>query len=119
MIVAPEEKRRAYRNSGWWGDKTLADLFFANAQQHPARIAMVDAPNRAAFAFGDQQRLTYAELQAEVERLASALLAGGIGKDDVIVIQLPNISEFVALYFAAATRCSSFCSRCSMRGSSK
>ncbi|MCL4671432.1 MAG: acyl--CoA ligase, partial [Sphingomonadaceae bacterium] len=46
---------------------------------------------------------TYAELAAEVERLAGALVAAGIGKDDVIVIQLPNISEFVALYFAAAT----------------
>ncbi|MBS3961954.1 MAG: acyl--CoA ligase [Sandarakinorhabdus sp.] len=103
MIVASEEKRRAYRNSGWWGDKTLADLFFANAQKHLARLALVDAPNRADFAFGEPQRLSYAALAAEVERLAGALLAGGIGKDDVIVIQLPNISEFVALYFAAAT----------------
>ncbi len=103
MILASEEKRKAYRNSGWWGDKTLSDLFFANAKQHPARLALVDAPNRAAFAFGEPQRLRYAELQAEVERLAGALLAAGIGKDDVIVIQLPNISEFVALYFAAAT----------------
>ena len=103
MIVAGEEKRRRYREQGWWGDKTLADLFFANAAAHPERLALVDAPNRAAFAFGEPKRLTYAELQAEVERLASALLAAGIGKDDVIFIQLPNISEFVALYFAAAT----------------
>lgn len=102
MIVAGENKRKAYRDSGWWGDKTLADLFEANAQAHPDRVALVDAPNRAAFAFGAPQRLTYAEMQAEVERLAGALLAAGIGKDDVIVIQLPNISEFVSLYFAAA-----------------
>jgi acyl-CoA synthetase (AMP-forming)/AMP-acid ligase II len=103
MIVAGEEKRRLYREEGWWGDKTLADLFFANAAAHPDRLALVDAPNRADFAFGEPQRQSYGELQAEVERLASALLAAGIGKDDVIVIQLPNISEFVALYFAAAT----------------
>ncbi len=103
MIVAGEEKRRAYRNSGWWGDKTLADMFFANAQAHEDRMALIDAPNRSAFAFGEPQRLTYGALQAEVERLAGELLAAGIGKDDVIVIQLPNISEFVALYFAAAT----------------
>lgn len=102
MIVAGEEKRKAYRDSGWWGDTTLADMFFANAQKFGDRLALVDAPNRADFAFGEPQRLTYAELQAEVERLAGTLLAAGIGKDDVIVIQLPNISEFVALYFAAA-----------------
>lgn len=103
MIVAPQAKREAYREAGWWGDRTLADLFFANAAAHPDRMALVDAPNRADFAFGEPQRLTYAELAAEVERLAGALLAAGIGKDDVIVIQLPNIGEFVALYFAAAT----------------
>jgi non-ribosomal peptide synthetase component E (peptide arylation enzyme) len=103
MIVAGEEKRQKYRAQGWWGDHTLADLFFANAAAHPDRLALVDAPNRADFAFGDPQRQSYAQLQNEVERLAATLLAAGIGKDDVIVIQLPNISEFVALYFAAAT----------------
>lgn len=102
MIVAGENKRKAYRNSGWWGDKTLADMFEANAQAHADRLALVDAPNRADFAFGEPQRLTYQAMQAEVDRLAGALLAAGIGKDDVIVIQLPNISEFVSLYFAAA-----------------
>lgn len=103
MIVAEESKRRRYRTSGWWGDQTLADMFFANAQAHPDRVALVDAPNRGSFAFGEPQRLTYSELQIEVERLASALVAAGIGKDDVLLVQLPNISEFISLYFAAAT----------------
>ena len=103
MIVAGEEKRRAFRDAGWWGDKTLADLFFTNARAHPDRMALVDAPNRDDFAFGEQRRLNYADMQAEVERYAGALVAAGIGKDDVIIIQLPNISEFVSLYFAAAT----------------
>lgn len=103
MIVAGEEKRRRYREEGWWGDQTLSDLFFANAANHPQRLALVDAPNRADFAFGTPRRLTYGELQAEVERYAGALVAAGIGRDDVIIIQLPNISEFVSLYFAAAT----------------
>jgi acyl-CoA synthetase (AMP-forming)/AMP-acid ligase II len=103
MIVASEEKRRQFREAGWWGDQTLADLFFASCARHPDRLALVDAPNRADFAFGEPRRLTYREMQAEVERYAGALLAAGIGKDDVIVIQLPNIGEFVSLYFAAAT----------------
>jgi acyl-CoA synthetase (AMP-forming)/AMP-acid ligase II len=103
MIVAGEEKRQKYREEGWWGDQTLADLFFANCTKYPERMALIDAPNRGDFAFGDPRRLTYAEMRAEVERYAGALVAAGIGKDDVIVIQLPNISEFVSLYFAAAT----------------
>lgn len=103
MIVAGQDKRNAYRAAGWWGDQTLADLFFANAAKYPDRAALVDAPNRADFAFGAPQRLSYADMAAEVERYAGALVAAGIGKDDVIIIQLPNISEFVSLYFAAAT----------------
>lgn len=103
MILAGESKRKAYREAGWWGDKTLADLFFANAEKWPDRPPLVDAPNREDFAFGAPQRLTWGELRAEVERMAGALVEARIGKDDVIVIQLPNISEFVSLYFAAAT----------------
>ena len=102
MIAAGEKKRRQYRESGWWGDQTFADLFAANAAAHPERLALVDAPNRGEFAFGEPRRLTYAELAAEIDRLASALVVAGIGKDDVLLVQLPNISEFVALYFAAA-----------------
>ena len=102
MIAAGEEKRRLHRASGWWGDKSFADLFEANAAAHPDRLALIDAPNREAFAFGAPRRLTYAELAAEVDRLAGALVEAGIGKDDVLLVQLPNISEFVALYFAAA-----------------
>ena len=103
MIVAGEEKRRIFREAGWWGDQTLAELFFANAAKYPERLALVDAPNRTDFTFGTPRRLTYAQMQEEVERFAGALVAAGIGKDDVIIIQLPNISEFVSLYFAAAT----------------
>lgn len=102
MIVADISKRETLRQRGWWGDKTLADLFQENALANPTRVAVIDAPNRDVFAFGKPRRLSYAELSAEVERMAGALLAAGIRKDDVIVIQLPNISEFVSLYFAAA-----------------
>jgi acyl-CoA synthetase (AMP-forming)/AMP-acid ligase II len=102
MILSGENKRKAYREASWWGDKTLADLFFANAEKWPDRPALVDAPNREDFAFGAPQRLTWDEMRGQVERMAGTLVEAGIRKDDVIVIQLPNISEFVILYFAAA-----------------
>ncbi len=102
MIAAAEEKRAQYRASGWWGDQTLGAMFLRNAATHPDRLALVDAPNRADFAFGEQQRLTYRQMFAEVERLAGALVAAGIGKDDILLVQLPNLSELVNLYIAAA-----------------
>lgn len=103
MTVASPEKRAACRAEGWWGEVTLDDLFRANARTHPARLALVDAPNRADFAFGAPRRLTYAEMEAEVTRLAALLTAAGLARGDVLMVQLPNISEFVTLYFAAAT----------------
>ncbi|MEW4467523.1 class I adenylate-forming enzyme family protein [Parasphingorhabdus sp. JC815] len=102
MIAAGEKKREQYRDNGWWGDKTLFDMFLANVESHPDRIALVDAPNRQVFAFGEARRLSYAELRSEVDRLSGMLLRAGVGKDDVVLAQLPNISEFVALYFAVA-----------------
>lgn len=102
MIAASEARRKAFRESGWWGDQTLDAMFFANAAAHPDRTALIDALNRSDFAFGEPQRLSYGAMRAEVERLAGALLRAGLAKDDVIMVQLPNISEFVNLYFAAA-----------------
>ena len=102
MIAAGEDKRRRQRESGWWGDRSFTDLFSGNAAAYPDRLAIADAPNRSSFSFGEPRRLTYAELAGEVDRLAGALVAAGIGKDDVLLVQLPNISEFVTLYFAAA-----------------
>lgn len=102
MIPADEDKRKAYRESGWWGDVRLGQMFQRNAARHPDRLALADPPNRADFAFGDPLRLTYRELAAEVDRIAGALAAQGVGKDDVLIVQLPNISELTALYFACA-----------------
>ena len=102
MIAAAEQRRAEFRASGWWGDTTLGGMFVANTGSFPDRMALIDAPNRNDIAFGDPQRFTYAEMLAEVERLSGALLANGVGKDDVVMVQLPNISELVNLYMAAA-----------------
>lgn len=77
-------------------------MFVENAGAFPDRLALVDAPNRGEFSFGVPERLTYGKMRAEVDRLAGVLVAAGIGKDDIVMVQLPNISEFVTLYFAAA-----------------
>ena len=77
MIVAGEDKRRQYRESGWWGDRTFADLFAANAAAHPDRLALVDAPNRGDFAFGEPQRLSYAELDRDFDSSGMPLVETG------------------------------------------
>jgi acyl-CoA synthetase (AMP-forming)/AMP-acid ligase II len=61
---------------------------------------VVDPPNRETFTDGAARRLSWAELFAEVEQLAALLHRHGMRRDDVLIVQLPNGVEQVALYLA-------------------
>ena len=51
---------------------------------------------------GEQRSLTYAEILADTQRLASALKAQGVGKGDIVGIYLPMIPEVVVAMLACA-----------------
>lgn len=48
------------------------------------------------------ERLTYAAMNAEVNRLANALLAAGVRKGEKVTTLLPNCKELMLMYWAAA-----------------
>lgn len=60
-----------------------------------------DTPDRVALVDGDQ-RITFRELDQRSDRLATALVARGIERGDVIACQLPNVWEYACLLLAAA-----------------
>jgi acyl-CoA synthetase (AMP-forming)/AMP-acid ligase II len=102
MILSPERQVQEYTARGWWGERTLIDLFLETVAQRAEALAVVDPPNRAALTPGEPLRLTYAEVKTATDRLANALLEAGVGKDDVVMVQLPNIAELVLTYLACA-----------------
>jgi acetyl-CoA synthetase len=51
---------------------------------------------------GEERDITYAELHRDVQRLANALKARGIGRGDVVGIYLPMIPEVVVAMLACA-----------------
>ncbi|HQZ21570.1 MAG TPA: class I adenylate-forming enzyme family protein [Thermoflexales bacterium] len=102
MLATHQTHVNTYTAQGWWGTQTLADLFEQNAAACPNDIALTDPPNRPDLTVGAPQRLTYAQLKTQVDNLAWAFLQNGIGKDDIIVVQLPNIAELVVVYLASA-----------------
>jgi acyl-CoA synthetase (AMP-forming)/AMP-acid ligase II len=102
MILATPEQIQHYTSRGWWGHDTLTDVFLRNVHQAPDSIALVDPANRAEFTNGVVTRLTYADLLTAVDRLAAGLLKLGVGKDDIVMAQLPNIVELVEVYLAVA-----------------
>jgi acyl-CoA synthetase (AMP-forming)/AMP-acid ligase II len=102
MILDTPDTIRAYTEAGWWGDDTLDDLFRRNVAAAPDRLAVVDPPNRAELTVGEPRRWTYAELAAHADALAAELVRRGVGRDDVVMVQLPNVVELPLVYLAAA-----------------
>jgi acyl-CoA synthetase (AMP-forming)/AMP-acid ligase II len=106
VILHDPETIARYTQAGWWGQTTVDDLFRACVDQAgrgpESGPVLIDAPNRADFAFGAPQSLDWREADRAVDRLAALLLAEGVGKDSIVVVQLPNIVEIVIAFLACA-----------------
>lgn len=102
MITVPPERIADYLARGWWGEETLARRFIDTATRQPEAPAVVDAPNRMQIDGHAPQHWTWGELLGQVGRLAALLHHEGLRKDDVLVVQLPNIVELHAVYLACA-----------------
>jgi acyl-CoA synthetase (AMP-forming)/AMP-acid ligase II len=96
-----EELIREYRGRGWWSDTRITDLFDAAVLAAPDQPAVVDPPNRPALLGDAPRRLTFRELAELVDGYALRLREFGVGRDDVLVTQLPNVAEYPAVYLAA------------------
>jgi 2,3-dihydroxybenzoate-AMP ligase len=90
VVPFPPEFARRYREKGYWQDKSLAAEFAVVWRTYADRVALVD---------GDR-RYTYADIDRITDNLALNLLDLGLKPLDRVVPTLPNVAEFVLLYFA-------------------
>jgi 2,3-dihydroxybenzoate-AMP ligase len=90
VVPFPPEFARRYREKGYWQDKPLREEFAACFSRFEQRVFLVDGDRH--YTYGDIDRLS--------ERLALNLLELGLEPLDRVVLQLPNVAEFVILYFA-------------------
>jgi len=74
--------------------QSLGDLPRRTAQRYPDKTAVLD--------LSSQTRLTFAELEACVDRTAAAIAAAGLAKGDRLALLSHNCWEFAVLDFAAA-----------------
>lgn len=70
----------------------VGDMLTRTAWRRPEHEAVVDG----------ERRLTYRELNAEVNRLANALLGAGYRRGDVLALASGNSVEFLTTYYACA-----------------
>ena len=90
VVPFPPEFAKSYREKGYWRDFSLAEEFANVFERYAARVAVIDR----------EARITYAEVDRVSDRLALNLLDAGLAPLDRVVVQLPNVAEFVFLYFA-------------------
>ncbi len=102
MRPSPPERVAEYRRKGWWRGQTVDDLFRRAVAARPGDEALADAPNREALVGSAPQRLTWAEADARIDTLAHVLADLGVGRGDVVAMQLPNLVEGVLAFLACA-----------------
>lgn len=92
--VPPADAER-FRELGFWRDHTMLDAILANVAATPDKAAITTYRAERA-----PVTLTYRELGTVVDQIADGLLELGVGRGDVVSIQLPNGWEFAAITLA-------------------
>ena len=90
VVPFPAEYAKRCRERGYWLDRSLAQEFAVVFKKYADRIAVIDR----------EKHYSYADIDRSSDRLALNLLALGLSPLDRVVLQLPNVVEFVILYFA-------------------
>lgn len=90
FVPFPPEYAAQYRAKGYWKDRALRDEFDEVFRTHGPRVALIDG----------ERQYTYADVDRLSSNLALNLMDLGLKPLDRVVPTLPNVAEFVILYFA-------------------
>lgn len=102
MILHTQAAIDHYTALGAWGTQTLHGLLAARTAEAPDALALVDPPNKSVWVDLPVRRLAWRDVLEGSARIAFALDRAGLRRDDVVLTQLPNISEFAMLHLACA-----------------
>ncbi|MFI1103921.1 (2,3-dihydroxybenzoyl)adenylate synthase [Streptomyces melanogenes] len=87
--LLPETMGRYY-DDGYYRGAALPQLLAEHARTYTTRTALVHG----------ERRLTYRELNRRVDRVAAGLTLRGIRPGDRVIVQMPNVPEFVITVYA-------------------
>jgi cyclohexanecarboxylate-CoA ligase len=93
----PVAHAKAMRHDGFWIDKNYDEFLQQTIARTPDKLALLaDRSDRV-----EKRRFTYAELGDLIARAAASLKRLGIGRGDVVSVQLPNWWESAVIALAA------------------
>jgi len=96
VLLAP--RRAQAIAQGLWLDRTLNDDLDACLAQCPDKLALTAVRVET----GEVRRFTYREMAAMADRIAVGLSRLGVGRNDVVAMQLPNWWQFTLTYLACS-----------------
>ena len=100
MILTKINRIQTFTEKGWWGDETLYSLFQDAVTSCKKQEALVDPENRQDITGDAPKRLSFDDIDKTVERYATIFFEQGLRKDDIAIIQLPNVVELPMVYLA-------------------
>ncbi|RDK10138.1 cyclohexanecarboxylate-CoA ligase [Cupriavidus lacunae] len=83
---------------GYWHERTINDDLDACVAACPDKLALTALRLET----GEVRRFTYRELAVLADRIAVGLARLGVGRNDVVAMQLPNWWQFSLLYLACS-----------------
>lgn len=89
-------RRAASVAQGFWADRTVNDELDACLATCPGKLALTAVQVET----GAVTRFTYRALARMADRVAVGLARLGVGRDDVVAMQLPNGWQFTVTYLA-------------------
>ena len=101
MMLIEDAETSRHQETGAWGRVTLDMLVHRAAQSHGDQLAIADAPDRAEWTGSAPRSLTYAELEAEIARIAVAFSGLGLEPGSTIGLLAPNCVDTVAIFLGA------------------
>ena len=91
-------RRAASIAGGYWHDRTINDDLDACVAACPDKLALTSVRLDT----GEVRRFTYRQLATLADRIAVGLSRLGVGRNDVVAMQLPNWWQFSLLYLACS-----------------
>ncbi len=96
VLLPPRRAESVAR--GYWHDRTINDDLDACFAACPDKLALTAVRQDT----GEVRRFTYRQLATLSDRIAVGLSRLGVGRNDVVAMQLPNWWEFSLLYLACS-----------------